>query len=287
MYSMFMNLNIEALGFRLPFNKAVEVAAKTGFKGVDINIEEAATIAEQHGEHFVTAALEEKGLKAGGWHLPLNWRDEEAYRSGLKRLPELAKLASEIGCLRAYTWIMPYSDNRSYRENFEWHVNRFKPVASILDDYGCMLALEFIGTPSVRRGHRYEFIYTMEGMLELCNAIGIGNVGLLLDSWHWYTSGGSLDDLRSLSPRQVVYVHINDAPRGIPIEDLVDTVRHIPGETGVIDLKGFLSCLAEIGYDGPVTPEPFSKELSKLTPLKAAETVYRSLIRVWREAGLE
>jgi len=41
----------------------------------------------------------------------------------------------------------------------------------------------------------------------------------------------------------------------------VDSVRALPGETGVIDIAGFLQALHAIGYSGPVTPEPFKKEL--------------------------
>jgi sugar phosphate isomerase/epimerase len=36
--------------------------------------------------------------------------------------------------------------------------------------------------------------------------------GLLLDCWHWYTSGATLDDLAQVRGAQVIYVHVNDAP---------------------------------------------------------------------------
>ena len=99
-------------------------------------------------------------------------------------------------------------------------------------------------------------------MLALGREIG-PNVGLLLDCWHWYTSHGTLDDLKRLTAEQVVYVHVNDAPAGIPVDEQQDMVRALPGETGVIDIVGFLQTLRAIGYDGPVTPEPFKKELNE------------------------
>ena len=126
----------------------------------------------------------------------------------------------------------------------------------------------------------------MGGMLELCDAIGTGNMGLLLDAWHWYTSHGTLDELKKLKPEQVVHIHINDAPAGIPIDEQVDNVRCLPSETGVIDLVGFLKCLDAIGCEAPVTPEPFSKKLSTMTPLEAAKTTGELLIKVWKTAGL-
>ena len=48
------------------------------------------------------------------------------------------------------------------------------------------------------------------------------------------------------------------------IVEQLDNVRDLPGATGVIDIAGFLRALQSIGYDGPVTPEPFKKELAAL-----------------------
>jgi sugar phosphate isomerase/epimerase len=38
------------------------------------------------------------------------------------------------------------------------------------------------------------------------------NIGLLVDSFHWHTSGGTPMDLASIPTWQVVHVHVNDAP---------------------------------------------------------------------------
>jgi sugar phosphate isomerase/epimerase len=126
----------------------------------------------------------------------------------------------------------------------------------------------------------------MKGMLELIDAVGAGNLGLLLDSWHWYTSHGTLDEILSLKGSDVIYVHINDAPAGIPVDEQIDNVRCLPGETGVIDISGFLGALKKIGYDGPVTPEPFDKSLKKMTITEAVLKVSKAVEKVWRSAGL-
>ena len=60
-----------------------------------------------------------------------------------------------------------------------------------------------------------------------------------------------------------MYVHVNDAPAGVAMDDHVDNKRGLPGATGVIDIAGFLRALDTIGYLGPVTPEPF-EDLSGL-----------------------
>jgi sugar phosphate isomerase/epimerase len=126
----------------------------------------------------------------------------------------------------------------------------------------------------------------MQGMLDMGAEIG-PNVGLLLDCWHWYTSHGTVEDLRRLKPEQVVYVHVNDAPSGVPVDEQVDSVRCLPGETGVIDIAAFLQVLQSIGYDGPVTPEPFKKELKDLPDDEARlKTVGASMDKIFHQAGL-
>lgn len=53
-----------------------------------------------------------------------------------------------------------------------------------------------------------------------------------------------------------------------------------PGETGVIDLVGFLKALKSTGYDGPVTPEPFSEKVSRMKPEDAVKVTGEALKRI-------
>ena len=180
---------------------------------------------------------------------------------------------------------MPCSDTRGYAENYQFHVTRFQPIAAILSDSGVSLGLEFIGPKTLRDTQEYPFIHTLEDMLALGRDIG-PNVGLLLDSYHWYTSHGTLDSLKALTPAQVVYVHVNDAPAGVPVDQQLDGVRALPGATGVIDIGGFLKTLQGIGYDGPVTPEPFVNLSALPSDAARLRTVGAAMADIWQKAGL-
>ncbi len=284
---MFTNLSLGAIGVQASLVEGIKLAKSVGFEGLEVDIREVAKHVEEKGLEEVKRLFEEAGVRPGGWILPLDWRGEEAaYREGLAQLPRLAEVALSIDSRRVPTWVLPFSDERPFKENFNWHRDRFEPIARLLTEHGCSLGLEFIGPKTSRARHRYEFIYTLDGMLELCEAIGTGNVGLLLDSWHWYTSRGTVEDLRRLRSSQVVYVHINDAPKGVPVDEQIDNLRCLPGETGVIDLKGFLESLQAIGYDGPVTPEPFSQKLRGMPALEAVRVTRDALLKVWTAAGL-
>lgn len=281
---MFQNVSPGAIGIKLALPEALQLAAQTGWAGMDLPVGEALEIEQARGSGSVAALYQAAGLKAGGWGLPLNWRvayDETA----LTELDAQARLAASIGATRCYTWLLPFSDERPYRENFAFHVQQLRPVARILEEYGCSLGLEFIGPRTMREPHRYGFIYSLEGMLSLAAAIG-PNVGLLVDAFHWYTGLGTLADLRTMQLSDIVYVHINDAQAGLPAAEQIDNIRRLPGASGVIDLNGFLTTLRELGYTGPVTPEPFDAQLAAMPASDASRITREHLDRVWQAAGL-
>ena len=70
-------------------------------------------------------------------------------------------------------------------------------------------------------------------------------------------------DLRTLQNRQIVACDLNDAPKGIPVGQQIDSRRELPATTAVIDIKGFLGVLVELGYDGPIRAEPFNRALDE------------------------
>src|SRR5579862_4473950 len=244
--------------------ESIAAARTGGFQGVEFSPNEVAGLIDEHGLPYVTDLFATAGIRPAAFGLSTDWRGaEESWRKGLEELPRQAKAAAALGCFRTATWILPGDNNRTYDENRRFHIERFKPIAQILADHGVHLGLEFIGPKTLRDSLKYPFVYKMDDMLDMGAEIG-PNVGLLLDCWHWYTSHGTLDDLRRLRAEQVVYVHVNDAPAGVDIDAQFDSVRALPGETGVIDIAGFLQALQAIGYDGPVTPEPFKQELKDL-----------------------
>jgi len=139
----------------------------------------------------------------------------------------------------------------------------------------------------MRAGHAHEFIHTMDGALELAARIGTGNVGLLLDCFHWYTAHGMIEDLARLRASQVVYVHLNDARAERAVDEQIDAERLLPGASGVIDVVAFLQALRRMGYEGPVAVEPFDDALRALPPAPRVEAVAESLRTVWARAGLQ
>jgi sugar phosphate isomerase/epimerase len=285
---MFKNLSPGSVGIRgLSLAEQIDLAAKTGFGGIDFSIREAADLADEQGIEYVRALFADASVRPGLWGLPVAWREDDRWKADLAALPRLAAVGRELGCTRTSTWCPSASDDRDFDENWSWHVARFRPIARVLADHGCRLGIEFIGPQTLRAGRKYDFIHTLSGMMDLAHAIGTGNVGLLLDAWHLYTSGGSADDLDTITTHDIVTVHVNDAPEGLAMDQYVDHDRRLPMETGVIDLGGFMQKLVSLGYDGPITPEPFSARVNAIEdPLEAARLVAEYMDKLWAAGGL-
>jgi sugar phosphate isomerase/epimerase len=260
------SLNPVIFGPGLTLEDQIRIAAEVGFDGIDTSIEAIAAIAEDHSVSGAKALFDEKGVQPAAWGLPVDWRgSEDSFRSTLESLHDWAKLARDLMCFRCCTWIPPVVEDPA--ETRRLAVSRFGEIASVLAPRGIRLGLEWVG-PKTSRASGQEFIYRMDQLLELIDEIGQPNVGLLVDSFHWFTAGHTAEDLAALEDDQIVHVHINDAPDK-PRDEQIDMQRLLPGE-GVIDLPGFLRALREVGYSGYMGVETFSDDLKALPPEEAA-----------------
>lgn len=276
---MYKSLNGPAIGIKLPLPDLAALARETGFAGVDFDMREALGLKD--------AAKAFGTTKAGQWGLPVNGPQTE-WEIDAAELTACAKLAAKLGATRCATWVPSWHDSRDLAENTAFHIAKLAPAARILADHGISLGLEFLGPVTLFQNHRFAFIHHMQPMLDMGAQIG-PNVGLLMDAWHLFTSGATLADLARLKASDIVHVHINDAPKGVPFDQVKDTIRHLPLETGVLDLAGFMATLAAIGYDGPVTTEPFNTRINAVAasdPAKAATEVSQAMDRLWRQSGL-
>jgi sugar phosphate isomerase/epimerase len=117
---------------------------------------------------------------------------------------------------------------------------------------------------------------------ELIQAAGHTAVGLLVDAWHVFRAGTSLDDLRAaLTPELVFGVELDDAAAtmvGSVFEDTVDN-RLLCGD-GSFDLIGLVSVLRELGFDGPWGIEILSKAHRKLPVAQALKLAAESALTV-------
>jgi sugar phosphate isomerase/epimerase len=268
-----MALSCGMVGVRATPREAIELAHRYGFEAVEPTARFLAALSDDSLAQL-PAEMKAKKLVWAAEGLPLEFRGgDKAFQDSINRLPDFAKGLKRAGATRVGTWLNPSHDTLTYLANFRQHASRLRKAAKILGDYGLRLGLEYVGPKTSWSRGRFPFIHTMAEMKELIAEIGCDNVGFTLDSWHWYTAHETSADILSLRAADVVWCHLNDAPKGIPADQQVDNRRDLPAATGVIDLAGFLQSLAKIGYDGPIVAEPFRPDLAAMPRDQALEMV--------------
>ena len=276
---MYLSLNPTLVADRLPWPEFARLAAKVGFGGVDVSTAGAMK------EGFKTSGvlLEQLKLVSAVAGFPVEFRKDEAtFRRDLAKLEEAAQFVAAIGCPRMNTYIMSSSD-RPKAEQRKIYKERFRVAADILARSHVRLGLEFLGPVHLRTMFPYEFIWRMDEMLEFAKECG-PNVGLELDSWHWYHAGASTKDIVHAGKENIINVQVNDSSN-LPPEKVRDDERLMPGE-GVIDLIGFFRALKEIGYSEGVSPEVFGRGLKNMPPEEGARLGLETTRAVMRKAGV-
>lgn len=260
----------------------IALASRYGFQALDLD---AAGLVDAHGPEGAAELLRSHGIALGSIGLAVQWRTtEEEFRKGLPSLIRSAAAARQLGGTACTTYILPSTDEPAAAFMAK-AVRRLRLCAQILGTYGIRLGLEFVGPHHLRTKWANPFIWTMADTLELADAIGEPNVGLLLDCYHWYTNGLGVDDLLALAPEQIVHVHLNDA-RDVPVEEVLDNDRLIAG-LGVIDLVGFLKALKQIGYKGSVAQEVLMQQPPEEPAEVLVSRTAEQYNRLFAAAGIE
>jgi sugar phosphate isomerase/epimerase len=258
---MIRGLTRAGLGPKWTDAEFIRKAGEYGFGAVDVD---ARGLIESLGLEGARSLLRESGVVLGAIGLPVEWRKTDAeFRQGLPALADAAQAAASLGCTRCITYILPSTDESPARFMAQ-AVTRLRTCAELLGAYGIRLGLEFVGPHHLRTAWKHPFIWTLEETLDCAAAIGLPNVGLLVDAYHCHTTGFGADRLVKLHASQIVHVHINDA-KDMPVAELRDNDRLLTGE-GAIDLKGFVGALRAIGYDGPVAQEVLTQQPPEQAP---------------------
>ncbi|MFN7023044.1 MAG: sugar phosphate isomerase/epimerase family protein [Pseudorhizobium sp.] len=103
-------------------------------------------------------------------------------------------------------------------------------------------------TLAVEPLNRFEsdVLCTTQQAIELLDAVDHPAIQLMLDTFHMHMEEASIADAIRLGGQRVVHFQANENHRGFP-------------GTGATDWVGVFRALHEIGYEGPVSLEPFRR----------------------------
>jgi sugar phosphate isomerase/epimerase len=272
-----MQLDGGSIGVNVGQRELINLAHEYGFESVSAQVDYLAEISDAEREELL-ADMKEKKLVWGNAGLPVQFRtDRDTFMKDVSALPAKAEALEKAGVTRITTWIMPNHPELHYLQNFRQHAYRLREVAKILGDHGIRFGLEYVGPKTLQVANEYPFMRSMSETKELIAAIGEPNMGFVLDSFHWYTAGEDVNDILTLTNRDVVACDLNDARTGFERDEQIDGKRELPMATGVVDVEAFLKALLSIGFDGPVRAEPFNQPLRDMEDEAAVEKTAQAM----------
>jgi len=138
---------------------------------------------------------------------------------------------------------------------------RYRELLDLGKLAGALPATEFLGF--------VEQLNTIESALEVVELAGGAEGTVVLDPFHIFRGGGSVESIAMLRGEQVAVAHFNDTPAAPPREQQHDRDRVWPGE-GHLDLRRYLALLQQIGFRGWLSLELFREDLWARDPLEVA-----------------
>ncbi|GAA5199156.1 sugar phosphate isomerase/epimerase [Arthrobacter gyeryongensis] len=248
----------------VPLGERLEAIASTGWAGFGLAHDDLVAARDTIGFPGLRKLVEQAGFRHVEVELLSNWWDESRSQEWKPQLELLLEAAETLGA-------------------------RFIKVGTAfgepLDDLGFLVEpLRRLTKEASQRGTRialepmpFSMVGSMPAAAELMRTVDMAECGLVVDYWHVFRAGTSLDELsRSLTPEQIFGVELNDADaeiKGTLFEDTRDN-RRLCGE-GDQDVTGFIRTLQAIGFNGPWGVEILSEE-HRARPVREALESARS-----------
>jgi 2-keto-myo-inositol isomerase len=252
----------------------VQAAAAAGFDYVEIWAAKLREFLKSHSISDLKKLFDEGGVKplSIGCIEHITFSDSAAYAQIRTECEELAAIAEAIACpyIVVVPGTLPPGGLSSY-EVIEETVRVLRELASIAERHRVALAFEFLGQKDCS-------VQTLELANEIVQKVNRPNIGLVVDSFHFYVGGSTIRMIDALDPKRLFIFHINDA-EDLPLDQLADAHRLLPG-LGTLKLKEMIEALKRIGYDGVASVEVFRPEYWERDPSELAREAKAAVEKV-------
>ncbi|MBA2680442.1 MAG: sugar phosphate isomerase/epimerase [Ktedonobacteraceae bacterium] len=195
----------------------------------------------------------------------------EGTERAVARCRELSRYAQAIEC----PWVLGVpgpTEGRTEAQVTSDTVATVQKMANAAAEFGVGLAFEFMGFP-------WAAIRDVAGAWRIVQEADRPNLGIIVDTAHFYAGGSTLVSLKDVDPKRLVVLHINDVENVAKL-DITDGHRLYPGE-GVIPLQDILSATGAIGWVGVLSVELFREEYWQQDPLSVAHEAKAKTATVW------
>jgi 2-keto-myo-inositol isomerase len=189
----------------------------------------------------------------------ITFRDPQAYEAIKQQCRDWSKIAAEIEC--PYIVVVPGRLPPGEVDVVEESVHVLTELCDIAAEHGVALAFEFLGQTDCS-------VPTLDLAEEIVRTAGRDNLGLVIDSFHFYAGGSNVRMIEKLDPRMIYIFHINDS-EDLPRAQLEDRHRLLPG-LGILPLREMMKAFRDIGYDDVASVEIFRPEYWERDPFELA-----------------
>lgn len=192
----------------------------------------------------------------------ITFRSEDDYKDIKEQCRELSRIAQEIDC--PYIVVVPgkLPAGATQQQIIDESVEVLNELADIAEPFGVSLAFEFLGQTDCS-------VQTLDLAKTIVDQVNRPNVGLVLDTFHFYAGNSSFEAIEKLDPRKLFIFHINDA-EDLPREALTDAHRLYPGQ-GILPIREIKQRFDRIGYDRMASIEIFRPEYWEQNPFEVAK----------------
>lgn len=201
----------------------------------------------------------------------ITFRDDEGRSRLRSECEDICRIAAEINC--PYVVVVPgrLRPDTSREDVINESVKTLNEIATIAEAHGVGLAFEFLGQPDCS-------VQTLALADEIVRKTARDNIGLVIDSFHFYAGGSTIESIDALDPARLFIFHINDA-EDLPREQLEDRHRLLPG-LGILPLTEIVAALQRIAYDRVASVEIFRPEYWELDPFQLARDACTAVTQV-------
>jgi 2-keto-myo-inositol isomerase len=252
----------------------LRVAEAAGFEFVEIWASKLRDFLKHHSSSDLRDLFAKHNLKP----LSINsiehitFRNPSDYEAIKQQSEELSRIASEIEC--PYIVVVPgrIPEGGATRvEVVDESVRVLDELCDIAARQNTSLAFEFLGQTDCT-------VQTLDLAHEIVRTANRTNLGLVIDSFHFYAGGSKVEMIEALDQRLIAVFHINDA-EDRPRETLNDSHRLFPG-LGILPLRALISAFNRIGYDRVASIEIFRPQYWDMDPLEVAKMAHESTRKV-------
>jgi 2-keto-myo-inositol isomerase len=259
-----------------PLAGDVDIAAGCGFDALELWAAKLDPYLASHTLDDLAATMRDRGIQP--WCInsieDITFRDHLGRTELLARLERTAAIARAVGAPSIVVVPGRRPDGYNAHESVEDAVEVLKTMSDTAGDIA--LAFEFLGKPHCS-------IPTLDLAIEVVREVDRPNVGMVIDTFHFYAGGSRLDDIARVPIDKLFVVHLNGC-EDLPRDQLTDGHRLYPGE-GAIPIDAILRGLRARGFDGTCSVEIFRPEYWEQDPHEVARTARTKAAGVLTTAG--